>query len=166
MYCRNTFECYKRDDIPVPIFGMICVEIETLKAKPYHALSRYRPSDTKETILLEDTNCNFHIKNDESSSKNLPNNIKRLADIYNSFGLTQLLREPTRETIDTSTTIDHRAVNTECYIIESGVLKLAISDHYHEKLFLKDLAKVDWQRFLLAAKASMKWYRIVPTCSF
>ena len=58
----------------------------------------------------------------ESSSNNLPNNINRLADSYNSFRLAQLINEHTRETIDISTIIDHVAVNVECNIIESGVL--------------------------------------------
>ena len=99
--------------------------------------------------------------------------------MYNSFGLTQLISEPTRETIDTSTIIDHIAVNVESDIIESGVLKLALSDHYlvyairkfrgnipcnhkiiktlqmknfNEELFLKDLANVDWQQILTCSQ--------------
>ena len=198
IYCRNTFECSKRDDIPISILEMICVEIKPPKAKPYLVLSWYRPpsatietfenlervlrlleSEDKETILLGDTNCDFSNKTPESSRINLPNNINRLADLYNSFGLTQLISEPTRETIDTSTIIDHIAVNVECNIIESGVLKLALSDHclvyairkfrgnipcnhkmiktrqmknFNEELFLKDLVNVDWQQILTCSQ--------------
>ena len=198
IYCRNTFECSKRDDIPISTLEMICVEIKPPKAKPYLVLSWYRPpsatietfenlesvlrfleSEDKEIILLGDTNCDFSNKMLESSTNNLPNNINRLADLYNSFGLTQLISEPTRETIDTSTIIDHIAVNVESNIIESGVLKLALSDHYlvyairkfrgyipcnhkmiktrqmknfNEELFLKDLANVDWQQILTCSQ--------------
>ena len=128
---------------------MICVKIKPPKAKPYLVFSWYRPpsatietfeslervlrfieSEDKEIILLGDANCDFSYKMLESSSNNLPNGINRLADLYDSFGLTQLISEPTRETIDTSTIIDHIAVSAECDIIESGVLKLALSDHY------------------------------------
>ena len=81
---------------------------------------RFLESEDKEVILLGDTNFNFGNKTLESSGNNLPNNINRLADLYNSFGLAQLIREPTRETIDTSTIFDHIAVNIECNNIESG----------------------------------------------
>ena len=140
---------------------------------------RFLESEDKEIILLGDTNCDFSNKTSESSSNNLPNNINRLADLYNSFGLTQLISEPTRETIDTSTIIDHIAVNVECNIIESGVLKLALSDHhlvyairkfrgnipcnhkmiktrqmknFNDELFLKDLVNVDWQQILTCSQ--------------
>ena len=198
IYCRNTFECSKRGDIPISTLEMICVEIKPPKAKPYLVLSWYRPpsatietfenleralrfleSEDKETILLGDTNCDFSNKTPESSRINLPNNINRLADLYKSFGLTQLISEPTRETIDTYTIVDHIAVNVECNIIESGVLKLALSDHYlvyairkfrgnipcnhkmiktrqmknfNEELFLKDLVNVDWQQILTCSQ--------------
>ena len=49
--------------------------------------------------------------------------------MYSSIRLTELIKD-TRGTIDTSTKIDHLPVNTECNIVASGVLKLAISDHY------------------------------------
>ena len=51
IYCRNTFECSKRDDIPISTLEMICVEIKPPKAKPYLVLSWYRPpSATIETF--------------------------------------------------------------------------------------------------------------------
>ena len=165
-----------------------------LKAKHYLVLSWYRPpsdtietienlervprfleSEDKEIILMGETNCDFSNKMLESSSNNLPNNINRLADLYNSFGLTQLVREPTRETFDTSTMIDHIAVNVEHKVIESGVLNLVYAirtfrcnvpfnyimiktrqmENFNEELFLKNLAKVDCSKFLLAAETSM-----------
>ena len=61
---------------------------------------------------------------------NIPNNLKHLTDLYNSVGLRQLMENPTRETIDTSTLIDHIAVNINHNIIESGALNLGLSDHY------------------------------------
>ena len=107
----------------------------------------------------------------ESSVAYLPNNIKQLENLYNSFGLKQLINEPTRETIDTSSIIDHIAINIASSVIESEVLKLGLSDHYlvydirkfrgnipcnnkiktrkmknfNEELFLNFLAAIDWQ---------------------
>ena len=41
-----------------------------------------------------------------------------------------MINEPTRETLDTSTSIDHVANNTPANIVDSGVLKISLSDHY------------------------------------
>ena len=51
-------------------------------------------------------------------------------DMYESFGLTQLISEPTRETEQTSTLIDHTAVSNVRNISKSGVVRTAISDHH------------------------------------
>ena len=53
-----------------------------------------------------------------------------MASIYDTFGLTQLIRDPTRETLETATLIDHVASTQPENIPESGVLKVALSDHY------------------------------------
>ena len=88
--------------------------------------------EVKEIVLLGDTNYDFNICNGTCKSMiaSLPNNIKHLMDLYNSFGVRQLIEKPTRETIDTSTLIDHIAVSNDRNIIESGVLNLGFSDHY------------------------------------
>ena len=46
------------------------------------------------------------------------------------FGFRQMINEPTRETLDISTLIDHVATNTSANIVDSGVLKISLSDHY------------------------------------
>ena len=53
-----------------------------------------------------------------------------MASIYDTFGLTQLIQHPTRETLDTATLIDHVASTHPENIPESGVPKVALSDHY------------------------------------
>ena len=137
--------CTQRNDIPTSDLELLCIEITPPKAKPYIIISWYRPlSDTvetfnklerilqfleldgKEIVLLGDTNCDFNICNNTRKSMiaSLPNNIKHLMDLYNSFGLRQLIEKTTRKTIDTSTLIDHIAVNNDRNIIESGVLNL------------------------------------------
>jgi hypothetical protein len=46
-----------------------------------------------------------------------------------TFGLTQLIEEPTRTTDKTSTLLDHILVNTPSKVVQSGVLGKCISDH-------------------------------------
>ena len=50
--------------------------------------------------------------------------------MHESFGLTQLISERTRETEQTSTLIDHIAVSNLRNISKPGVVRTAISDHY------------------------------------
>ena len=103
------------------------------------------------------------------------NNSKHICDLYGLFGLDQLIREPTRVTLDTSTTIDHIATSSPRNILKSGVCKVTMSDHYmvycvrkfngnlkkdhknirtrmmknfSEEAFLNDVATIDWEQVL------------------
>ena len=60
----------------------------------------------------------------ENSSAN------KVLELYNAYGLKQLINQPTRETLNTSTLIDHIAVSDHRNIVESGVLNIALSGHY------------------------------------
>ena len=93
-------------------------------------------------------------------------------EFYDTFGLKQLISEPTRVTANSSTIIDHIATSDPRNVVESGVLQTGISDHYvvyvvrkyfgslkaqhkmittrqmknfDQELFFKDLTSVDWQ---------------------
>ena len=106
------------------------------------------------------------------------NNVKCINELYSSYGLTQLINDLTRETATSSTIIDHITVSNVMNIIESGVHRVALSDHflvhavrkfrgavknnhkiikkrqlknYNEELFLMDLAPVDWRQLITAA---------------
>ena len=119
----------------------------------------------KEVILLGDTNCDL-------SDANSPCHVKSIKDIYATYGLKQLIKEPTRVTVQSSTLIDHIAVSNTDNIVESGVLKITLSDHYlvyavrkfqggvkrqhkfirtrqmknfSEEAFFSELRSVDWQ---------------------
>ena len=191
-YIRESLEVDIREDLPVSSLELRCIEVKPVRAKPFFVVSWYRPppdltetfdkfeevlkcleSEGKEIILLGDTNCDVtSIYSPQiDSNQSLPNSTKRILDLYNSFGLKQLISEPTRETIDTSSIIDHIAVSNHFNVVESGVLKTSISDHYlvcvcrkfrgslsakhkvitsrqmknfDKDLFLSDLASVDW----------------------
>ena len=85
-------------------------------------------------------------------------NARHIKDIYESFGLTQLISEPTRETEQTSTLIDHIAVSNVRNISTSGVVRTTSSDHYLVYLVRmsvqqiipsgSDLSAYDWSSIL------------------
>ena len=193
-YIRDTFKYNVRKDAPTSSLELICAEITPPKSSPFCILSWYRPPcseinafnslehvlrffecEGKEIILLGDTNCDLLSGSKISSEHLVPNHVKRICDIYQSFRLEQVINEPTRETIMTSTLLDHVAVSNAINIVESGVYRVALSDHYlvyavrkfrgtlnkqhkvirtrqmkefDKELFLADLASVDWHSLL------------------
>ena len=96
----------------------------------------------------------------------------QLLELYDLFDMKQIIKEPTRVRLDSSTLIDH-IITTNCSnITESGVLKIGLSDHYlvycvrklhggvkhqhkyitsrqlknfSQEAFLSDLSEVDWE---------------------
>ena len=80
-----------------------------------------------EIILLGDTNCDFASKPTEQLSDI---NAKHPLGIYDLFSFTQLIEEPTRVTLETATLIDHIATTCPNNVLESGVLKISMSDHF------------------------------------
>ena len=98
-----------------------------------------------------------------------------LLEIYNLFGLHQLIESPSRETLTTTTVIDHIATTNKSNIVTYGVHKTSLSDHYliycvrkfwgackkqHKHIstrqmknfdqasFVDDLLEVDWKGFV------------------
>ena len=186
---------FEVNELKAPIvYEDICAEITPPKSSPFCILSWYRPPcseidafnslehvlrffecEGKEIILLGDTNCDLLSGSKIFSEHLVPNHVKRICDIYQSFRLEQVIKEPTRETIVTSTLLDHVAVSNAINIVESGVYRVALSDHYlvyavrkfrgtlnkqhkvirtrqmkqfDKELFLADLASVDWHSLL------------------
>ena len=118
----------------------VSVQIKNGKFKPFIVTSIYRPpgkpvsyfneleslfgrleSQNKESIIMGDTNCDFDTP--------LANDTKHLNNILNSFGYSQLIKDPTRTTSTTSTIIDHVMTNRPEIITCSGVIPCGISDH-------------------------------------
>ena len=96
----------------------------------------------------------------------------QLRELYDLFDTKQIIKVPTRVTLDRSTLIDHIATTNRNNITESGVLKIGLSDHYlvycvrklrggvkhqhkyitsrqlknfSQEAFLSDLSEVDWE---------------------
>ena len=75
---------------------------------------------------MGDINCHFHTPSD--------NDTRHLKSILNSFGYSQLIKDPTRTARKTSTIIDHMITN-RCDVVSScGVRPCGIS--YRDALFL------------------------------
>ena len=134
--------------------------------------------ENKEMIILGDTNCDFSSKVADEYSSSL-NNTAHLAEIYDLFGLTQIIGEPTRVTLTSSTLIDHIATNKPENVVASGVLSITLNDHYlvyvtrkfmgstkrqrksistrkmknfNSDYFLSDLGQIDWDSMVSSSK--------------
>ena len=53
-----------------------------------------------------------------------------MVNSYDLFSFKQLIEEPTRLTLETATIIDHIATTYAGNIVESGVHKVSLSDHF------------------------------------
>ena len=89
-----------------------------------HENLSFLDGEGKEIIILGDTNCDFCHRD------TTPSNIVQLRELYELFDMKQIIKEPTRVTLDSSTLIDHIATTNCNNITESGVLKICLSDHY------------------------------------
>ena len=146
LYIRDSVKFKLRDGVPTDNLELICVEIQPPKCKSYLAVSWYRPPsdpvdsfnkmekvlsyldrEGKEIILLGDTNCDLTKR---APYQPADNNAKHISSLYELFSLKQLIEEPTRVTLTTSSMIDHVATTSARNIIESGVHKVSMSDHY------------------------------------
>ena len=120
----------------------------------------YLDKEGKEIILLGDTNCDVTI-----TAPDLPpgNNFKHICSLYELFSLKQLIEEPTRVTFTSSSIIDHIATTSARNIVESGVHKVSMSDHYtgfcvrkfegavkkdHQVITTRSMKKLDKDAFL------------------
>ena len=150
VYVRNSIKHHRRTDIPEGTLEFVGIEVELIKARPFLVAAWYRPPsdsvdsftklernleffdrENKEIIFLGDTNCDMSsLESSPDSATSNVNAAVHMAAIYDTFGLAQLIQEPTRVTLDTATLIDHIATSHPENIPESGVLKIALSDHY------------------------------------
>ena len=154
IYIKDTMldKSTMREDLPKSILELVCIEIKPFRAAPFFVMAWYRPPNVsvdafdqmevclqfldredKETILLGDTNCDFLPKfsgEGHTNTNDLPAHSLRLLEIYNLFGFHQLIEKPSRETLTTTTLIDHIATTNKSNIVSSGIHKSCFSDHY------------------------------------
>ena len=55
--------------------------------------------------------------------------VKKWKEFITTFGLKQLIKQPTRITTNSSSLIDHVLTNTKDKISNSGILDIGLSDH-------------------------------------
>ena len=128
-------------------------------------------------ILVGDTNCDLSQHNKEQPLDN--NNTKHMCNIYKLFSFKQLINNPTRVTLSSLTIIDHVATTATNNIVQSGVFKTYMSDHFkvfcvrkfrgaqeknHKVLQARSMNKFNEQAFL-ADVASIFWDQIASQCT-
>ena len=140
------------EDLPNSFLELLCVEIKSVRAAPFLVMAWYRPPNAtvdsfdhleeclqfldredKGISLLGDTNCDIlqkYPKGGHTNTNDLPAHSLRLLEIYNLFGFHQLIESPSRETLTTTTLIDHIATTNKSNIVTSGVHETCMSDHY------------------------------------
>ena len=150
------------DFLPANSLELLYIEILPKAARPFFVVSFYLPPSSKvgkseelqhvlsylesfgrEIILLGDTNCDILETADPSGA--FSSQSRHMTNIYDNFGFKQLISEPTRETVSTKTLIDQIATTHPNNIVDSGVVQLAISDHYLiycVRKFMGNLSKV------------------------
>ena len=102
---------YRPPDSPVSLFNEFETMIGALDA------------ENLEFFLLGDLNVDF-TPSIKSSNKST------LAELFDIYGLSQIIEEPTRITEKSSTMIDLCLTNTLSTVVDSGVIHLSISDHW------------------------------------
>ena len=75
----------------------------------------------KEFILLGDMNCDLLSETISTS--------KHLVHMYNTYGLTQVIKEATRTTAETNTLTYHIVTKKKDNISDSGIIPCGISDY-------------------------------------
>ena len=143
IYLRSSMNYKIRSDLIPSELEAVCVEITKPHSQPFIVTTVYRPpnassdffdhleklikqidDENKEMYLMGDLNCDM-LKKEKLS--NVPT--KKLNSLYELYQLSQLIDEPTRITMTTSSLIDHIITNTPEKISHSGVIHTGISDH-------------------------------------
>ena len=128
VYIRDSIRFNRRMDVPIEDLELICIEIIPQKCSSFFVLACYRPpSDTirtfekletalsfldkegKEVVLLGDTNCELTKR---IENQPIENDLRHMSGVYDLFSFKQLVQEPTKISLTTSTLIDHIATTS------------------------------------------------------
>ena len=192
IYVRDNLSYNIRNDIDHENIEGIWIDLLLPKTRPILIGSIYRPPNqkdflekfkniskqmdfTQETFIFGDINICMKNKN--------TNLYKRYLDILKNHGFTQIIKEPTRIE-NKQSIIDHIICSTQDKISKSGVLPIAISDHfatfctrkikkdtynshktisarsmkkYSKESFCEILTQVDWSPVLSSQDANSAW---------
>lgn len=182
IYLKSNLNFHIREDLNDNELEFLTVEVRNLRSKSFLVSSWYRPpksspdlfcrferlidkidSNNLELYLLGDLNCNL-LPNAFDENKNA------LLNVFDIYGLTQLIKEPTRITQTSQTLLDLCITNFPDKISKSGIIHVGISDHsliyairksnymnigsrniikrdlrhFNETCFLNDLNQINW----------------------
>ena len=130
-----------REDLCANDLEMLTIEMTNPHSRSFLVSTWYRPpqapvesfrsfesiidkidAESKEFYLLGDLNCNL-------AKESLDRNAYILVDIFDIYGIQQLIQEYTRITQTSKTLIDLCITNSPENVTSSGVIQLGISDH-------------------------------------
>ena len=155
IYIHSTIQFTLREDLKDIDLETIAVELNLPFIKPIVLTTLYRPEgpvevfnriefvvsgivgNNKEFIPKDDLNCDL--------LSGTASRTKHLVQIYNTYGLQQIIKEATRTTSDTQTLIDHIVTNKPDKVADSGVIPCGISDH--DLIYIirhAKLPKINW----------------------
>ena len=141
IYLRTNLNYRIRDDLNNDDLEYLIVTIRKPRSSAFLVGTWYRPpnspperfnefeividkidAENKELFILGDVNCNFLLKDFAYNSSYLTN-------IFDIYGLSQLITEPTHVTPTSKTLIDLCITNSPEKVTNSGVIHFGISDH-------------------------------------
>ena len=140
IYIRSNINYTIRDDLQSDIIENLRVEIKKQRSKSILVCTWYRPPDspTRDFVefeemvkLLDSESLEYFLLGDlnvdllPSVGHGSPNR-NRLTDIFDIYGMQQLINEATTTT---NTLIDLCLTNAPCNVVKSGVIHLSVSDH-------------------------------------
>ena len=141
VYIRSNLNFIERYDLISETLENLIVEIKKPRSKSILVSTWYRPPDSpishfsefeKMIGLMDAENLEYFLLGDLNidclSTNNSPNRDK-ITEIFDIYGLEQMINEPTRITDKSSTVIDLCITNSPANVVNSGVLHLSISDH-------------------------------------
>ena len=123
-YVRSSINYSTRHDLSIGELENLCIEIRKPRSKPFLIVTWYRPPDSLvnkfihlETLVgrIDAENIEYYLMGDmncDLSSQVLDHNSIKLMNIADLYSLHQLISDPTRITISSSTMIDLIFTNT------------------------------------------------------
>ena len=142
IYVRDTIKFHARKDIPNDNLEILSIEVQSPKSRPILVVAWYRsPSDpvstfdkaekflssfvkeSKEIILMGETNCDL-------SSGSHDGNCRCIQNLSQLFSFEQLIDKPSRITLTSSILIYNIETTSIDDILESGLRKISLSDHF------------------------------------
>ena len=135
-YLRTNLNYRIRNDLNNDLLECLFVEISKPHSTPFVVGTWYRPlssplnlySEFQKVIPKIDTeNKELYLLGDLSEANAY--NSSYLTNIFDIYGLSQLITEPTRVTLVSKTLIDLCITNSQEKVTNSGVIHLGISDH-------------------------------------